>query len=126
MINKENIKNILIVDDSGTARLIIQQCLEIIGFNNETYFEAANGKEALGILDHNTIDLLLTDLNMPIMDGKSLLKEIKLQFKHQDLSIVVITSSFNKAKEQELKELGADVVINKPISPSNILSALQL
>ena len=70
-------ENILIVDDSSTSRMIIKRCLEISGYNESTFLYAENGLEALSIIDNTKIDLILTDLNMPKMDGDNFIKKIK-------------------------------------------------
>lgn len=120
MRNKENIENILVVDDSGTARMIIRQCLEMAGLSGKCFYEARNGKEALEVLNTEKIDILLTDLNMPVMDGNMLLLNLTAMNGLKPL-IMVITSASNPAKEAELKGLGADYVLNKPITPAGII-----
>jgi two-component system chemotaxis response regulator CheY len=113
---------IVIADDSATARMFIRRCLEIIGLGEAALVEAENGREALSLLKEEDTDLLLTDLNMPVMDGATLLKWVKSL---HDLPVLVITSAGNPAKEQELKALGAFGVLNKPVSPAVLMDALQ-
>lgn len=120
MKSMEAIQNILIVDDSNTARTIIRQCLEIVGLNEKTFFEAKNGQEALTLLLQQKVDLLVTDLNMPVIDGEMLLKQVKAAPMLSEVRVVVITSANNAAKEQELKKLGANAVLNKPVTPSGV------
>ncbi len=116
---------IVIADDSATARMFIRRCLEIIGLGEATLVEAENGREALSLLKEEDTDLLLTDLNMPVMDGATLLKWVKSSPRLHDLPVLVITSVGNAAKEQELKALGAFGVLNKPVSPAVLRDALQ-
>jgi len=118
------IKRIVIADDSATARMFIKRCLQIIGLGDAEMVEAEQGKEALTAAKAAPTDLLLTDLNMPIMDGETLLKWVKASPKLMDMPVVVITSAGNPAKEQELLKLGALKVINKPISPPALMEAL--
>ncbi len=123
-----NIETIMIVDDSGMARLIMKQCLEIAGFRDKKFVEAINGKDALDKLNKEKIDLVLTDLNMPVMEGNALLDNIKISPELKNIPVIIITSNSNCAREAELKEKGAFAVINKPISPALIhktCSALQ-
>lgn len=110
-------KNILIVDDSRTARVIARRCLEILISSNCQFHEAENGEEALSIIRGTPVDLVITDLNMPVMDGETLLRWIKGSPKTHDTPVVVISSIGNPAKEQKVKELGALTIITKPISP---------
>ncbi len=118
-------KRIVIADDSATARLFISRCLAIIGLGEATLVEAENGREALSLLKEEMADLLVTDLNMPVMDGLTLLKWVKSSPRLHDLPVLVITSAGNPAKERELKDLGAFGVLNKPVSPAVLLDALK-
>jgi two-component system chemotaxis response regulator CheY len=117
-------KRIIIADDSTTARMFIKRCLQIIGLGDAEIIEAEHGKEALAAAKAQPADLLLTDLNMPVMDGETLVKWVKASPKLGDLPIIVITSAGNPAKEAQLLELGAHRVLNKPVSPPVLMEAL--
>lgn len=117
-------KRIIIADDSATARMFIKRCLEIIGMDDAEIIEAEHGKEALAAAKAQHVDLLLTDLNMPVMDGETLVKWVKASPKLCDLPVIVITSAGNPAKEAQLIELGAHRVLNKPVSPPVMMDAL--
>lgn len=116
---------IAIVDDSGTARMFIRRCLEIAGFQGAEIIEAENGKDALEKIRSAPVDLLLTDLTMPVMDGTTLLKWIKANPKLSTLPVLVISSAGNPAKEIELKALGAMGVLDKPVSPAKLNTLLR-
>ena len=118
-------KRIVIADDSATARMVIRRCLEIIGLGDAGMVEVPNGREALARLKEESTDLLVTDLNMPIMDGETLLKWVKGSPKLTHVPVVVITSAGNPAKEALLTELGAFAVLDKPISPATLLKKLE-
>lgn len=118
-------KRIIIADDSATARMFIIRCLQIVGLGDAEFVEAEDGKQALEAAKEQPADLLLTDLNMPVMDGQTLVKWIKASPKLCDMPIIVITSAGNPAKEAQLLELGAHRVISKPISPPVMMDALQ-
>ncbi len=112
-------KRIVIVDDSRTSRMFIRRCFEIACMDETDFHEAADGVEALALLKKiPEIDLLVTDLNMPNMDGEELLKAVKLDQTFDGLPVVVITSAGNPAKETELLAHGALAVLNKPVSPA--------
>ena len=117
--------NILIADDSRTARLFIKKCLEIIGLEDVSLSEAANGAEALEMIKKDEFDLLITDLNMPEMDGKELLHRVKASPKTTHIPVVVITSVANPAKEKELISLGALAVLTKPVTPADLMTKLE-
>jgi two-component system chemotaxis response regulator CheY len=104
--------------------MFIKRCLIIIGFGDAEIVEAEHGKAALVAAKAAKTDLLLTDLNMPVMDGETLLKWVKSSPKLMDLPVVIITSAGNPAKEQELLKLGALRVINKPVAPPILMEAL--
>ncbi len=118
-------KRIVIADDSGTARMVIRRCLEIIGLAEATFVETPNGKEALAELKKEPTDLLVTDLNMPVMDGETLLKWVKANPKLNEIPVLVITSAGNPAKEEELIGLGAIGVVKKPVSPPALLEKVE-
>ncbi|MBU0484930.1 MAG: response regulator [Proteobacteria bacterium] len=111
---------IAIVDDSETARMFIRRCLEIVGFSKANFIEADNGKDALEKIKKTPVDLILTDLTMPVMDGETLLKWIKSNPKLCEIPVLVITSAGNPAKESELIKIGAIGVLPKPISPAKL------
>ena len=118
-------KQIILVDDSQTSRMVIKRCLEIIGLAEASFCEASNGAEALSKLQEMpNVDLLVTDLNMPVMDGEALLKELQGNPKLSTIPVLVITSAGNPAKETALQSLGAYAVLNKPVSPAALLSKL--
>jgi two-component system chemotaxis response regulator CheY len=110
-------KTILIIDDSNTARMVIRRCLEVAGFEGSRFIEATNGKEALALLKQEGADLVVTDLNMPVMDGETFLKWIKGSPKTHDIPVVMISSAGNPAKERQVLDLGACAVLGKPVSP---------
>ncbi|NOQ51567.1 MAG: response regulator [Desulfuromonadaceae bacterium] len=118
-------KRIIIADDSATARMFIKRCLQIIGLGDAEIIYAENGKEALAAAKEQCPDILLTDLNMPVMDGETLLKWVKASPKLCELPVIIITSAGNPAKEAQLLELGARQVINKPVSPPIMMNALK-
>ncbi|HKK00929.1 MAG TPA: response regulator [Desulfuromonadales bacterium] len=117
-------KRIVIADDSYTARMFIRRCLEIVGFQDAQFVEATNGKEALALIKEEPTDLLVTDLNMPVMDGETLLKWVKANPRLNELPVLVVTSAGNPAKEAELHKIGAFAILNKPINPPALSAAL--
>ncbi len=119
-------KKVLVADDSGTARMFTRKCLEIAGLCDSEFIEAEDGAIALEIIKEQEIDLLVTDLNMPNMDGTTLLKHIMASPRLVGMSVIVISSVANPAKIEELLKLGATAVLSKPISPMAIADTLEL
>lgn len=117
-------KRIVLVDDSNTARMFIRRCLEIAGCQGAAFAEAGNGKEALTLLKAGPADFVVADLNMPVLDGKGLLKWIKASPKLHDIPVVIVSSASNPAREKELMDMGAYAVLSKPISPPQLIAAI--
>jgi two-component system chemotaxis response regulator CheY len=124
MTDGKDTHTFLIVDDSNTARMIVKQCIEIAGFRDWTFIEARNGEDAWEILQHSNVDIVITDLNMPALDGRMLLKRIKAAPAVSSIPVVVVTSTTNPAQEAELIGLGASAVLGKPVSPANVYRIL--
>jgi two-component system chemotaxis response regulator CheY len=111
---------IVIADDSRTARFLIRQYLEMVGFYQADFIEAENGRLALQQVKDNKANILFTDYKMPEMDGLDLLRRVKASPALHDLPVVVITSFANQAKIDELSENGAYAVLQKPLSLSKL------
>jgi len=117
--------NVLIIDDSSSMRKVIRKILRISGFDVGEIFEASNGKEALEVLDSNWIDLILSDIHMPIMDGYKLLEELKKKEEFSNIPVVFITTEGDEAKLQKVMSLGAHGYIRKPFEPDQIREYLK-
>jgi two-component system, chemotaxis family, chemotaxis protein CheY len=116
--------NVLIVDDSRTMRQVIKKALSLSGFRVGECLEAGNGKEALEVLSRAWVDLILSDIHMPEMDGFGLLQALREDENWQDLPVVMITTEANEQRLQEAMALGARGYIRKPFTPENIRSFL--
>jgi len=116
---------IAIVDDSETARMFIRRCLEIVSRGEVEFVEAENGKSALEKIRLNPVDLLLSDLTMPVMDGEKLLRWIKSNPELCDIPVLIVSSAGNPAKESELIAAGALGVLAKPVSPAKLNAFLE-
>jgi two-component system chemotaxis response regulator CheY len=118
-------KTVIIADDSKTARMFIKQCLEIAGLRDAQFLEANHGGEVLEHLESIVPSLIVTDINMPVKDGLTLVKDLKANPKTKLLPVIVITSAQNAQLEQQLKSLGVLAVIPKPISPPKLSGVLK-
>lgn len=112
-------KTILFVDDSGTMRTIVSQTLQLSQFK---VVQATNGLEALNSFKSNPVDLIITDINMPEMDGISLIKEIRAI--NTDVPILVLTTESRDSLKQEAFKLGANGWVVKPFKPTQIISMI--
>ncbi|RPJ80850.1 MAG: response regulator [Deltaproteobacteria bacterium] len=118
-------KRIIIADDSGTARMFIKRCFEISGCQDVEFLEAGNGVEALEQLKKTSVDLVVSDLHMPEMDGAELLKRIKSSPRFHETPVIIISSAANPKKVEELKALLALDVLSKPVSPASVSKAIK-
>jgi two-component system, chemotaxis family, chemotaxis protein CheY len=116
--------NILIVDDSKSMRQILRKILAVSGFNLGECLEASNGEEALSILEGNWVDLILSDIHMPVMDGFGLLRALREHPDWSDLPVVLVTTESNEDRIQEAISLGAKGYIRKPFKPEEIRARL--
>jgi two-component system chemotaxis response regulator CheY len=114
--------NILIVDDSATMRQFVRRAFQLSDVPVGDVHEAANGKEALAIIDAHEVDALFTDLNMPVMSGPELLRELERQGRDTPVRIVVSTDG-SEARRQDLKGL-VRCYVNKPVRPEVLRDVL--
>ena len=116
--------NILIVDDSSPMRALIKKVVKASGFDVGEFFEASNGKEAYRILEDAWLDLVLTDYNMPEMDGLELLEAMQQHETHSSIPVVMITTEGSQQRIEEFLTKGAADYIKKPFTPSEIKQKL--
>lgn len=109
--------SILIVDDSAMMRAMIRRVATLCDLPIANLYEAANGGEALRILETRQVDALFTDINMPVMTGTELLREINGRPCWKDLVRVVISTDGSEARRAEVRDLGVEVYIEKPLRP---------
>lgn len=117
--------SVLIVDDSEIIRSVLQRTLSMTKIPFSNIYHAANGQEAIGILDNSWIDLVMTDLNMPVMSGFEL---IDIMYKRNDLNlipIVVISTEGSALRIDELKDRGVKGYLRKPFTPESICTTLK-
>lgn len=108
--------NVLIVDDSMTMRRMVRRVIELTDVAVAQVFEAANGREALAVIDANQIDAVFTDLNMPEMSGIELLQALKERPTQPPIRVVVSTDG-SDARRQEAEGLNVTRYLEKPLRP---------
>jgi two-component system chemotaxis response regulator CheY len=115
--------NILVIDDSESIREVVSSGLRSNGYNVLTGVNGANGLE---ILKHSSkIDVIITDLNMPIMDGITFLKEVRKDEAYRFTPIIVLTTESQEAKKQEARMAGATAWIIKPFSKEKLINVIK-
>ena len=112
--------SILIVDDSLPMRSVIKRTLKAAGYGKSDLHEAANGKEALELMKNAWIDLVMTDYNMPVMDGLEFIKAIKQEDLLKDIPVVVISTEGHELKIKEFMDCGAAGYVTKPFAAETI------
>ena len=118
--------NILIVDDSTPMRALIKKVVKASGFDVGEFFEAANGKEACQVLEDAWLDLVLTDYNMPEMNGLELLEAMQQDETHKSIPVVMITTEGSQQRIEEFMTKGAADYIKKPFTPDEIKQKLSV
>jgi chemotaxis protein histidine kinase CheA/ActR/RegA family two-component response regulator len=115
--------SVLIVDDSIALRRLLNNCLCQSGYQ---VTQAIDGREALTILDRKDayFDLVISDLEMPNLDGFGLLEKIRSHSRWYDLPVAILTSRHNQLHRQQAKDLGASAYFNKPFHPNELLKAI--
>jgi len=116
--------NILIVDDSAAIRKILQRVLRQAELPLGQIYEAGDGVQALEAMNANSVDLVLSDINMPNMDGLQLLAQIKANPQWHAVQVVMITTEGNQARVMEAVGLGAAGYVRKPFTADQIKEKL--
>ncbi len=118
---KDRKARVLVVDDSASVRNFVSTALEKKGFST---LKASNGKEALKIMKNEGVDLIITDLEMPVMDGFEVITKIRKQKKFNDIPIVILTGRSGKTQSNRGMELGANGFIGKPFKEGDLLDMI--
>jgi len=115
--------NILVVEDSSVMRAIIIKTLRLSQLPLGDVHEANNGQEALKVLDGNWIDLVLVDINMPVMDGEEMINRLRQNPATADLPVIVVSTEGSETRKEALMQKGAGFV-HKPFTPERLRDAI--
>ena len=119
--------SILIVDDSAMMRAMIKRVTTLCDVQIDHIYEAANGAEALEVLEHHEVQALFTDINMPIMTGTELLRALARDERWKNLLRVIISTDGSEARRNAVAELHVRLYVEKPFRPEvmrDVLSTL--
>ena len=116
--------DVLIVDDSAAIRKILQRVLRQADIPVRQFLEAGDGAEALELMRSQSVGLVLSDINMPNMDGLELLGRIKANEAWKDIPVVMVTTEGSQAKVMEAVQLGAAGYVRKPFTAEQIKEKL--
>jgi two-component system chemotaxis response regulator CheY len=114
-------KTILIIDDSASIRQVVKMALSDAGYD---VIEAGNGQEGLKLLDGRKIHLIVSDVNMPVMDGISFLKEAKQRADYKFTPIIMLTTEAGEEMKKQGQAAGAKAWVVKPFQPPTLLNAV--
>ena len=116
--------NILIVDDSLSMRAVIKKIISLSGIRTNQCYEAQNGREALDILTGSWVDIILSDINMPEMNGIEFLKTLRSDELFKEIPVVFISTEANTERIKEASLLGARGFLKKPFVPEELRKVL--
>jgi two-component system, chemotaxis family, chemotaxis protein CheY len=108
---------VLLVDDSAAMRAFIRRVFDLSGLEVEKVFEASDGQEALQLLDREWVDVILTDINMPGMDGEAFLQRLSSSGVAKTTPVIVVSTDATTARRERLLQLGARGYLVKPFAP---------
>jgi len=111
--------NVLVVDDSAVMRAMIVRTLKMSGLAIGEVHEAADGREGLEALDRHWIDLVLVDINMPVMNGEEMIAAVRARAEWADLPIIVVSTEGSRTRIDRLQRQGSRF-IHKPFSPERV------
>ena len=114
-------KTVLIVDDSASLRQVVSLSLKGAGYD---VIEACDGRDALGKLGGQKVHLIISDVNMPNMDGITLVKEVKKLPNYKFTPIIMLTTESQESKKAEGQAAGAKAWVVKPFQPAQMLAAV--
>ncbi|MCF5029995.1 response regulator [Pseudomonas syringae] len=114
-------KSVLVVDDSSSVRQVVGIALKSAGYD---VIEACDGKDALGKLTGQKVHLIISDVNMPNMDGITFVKEVKKLSSYKFTPIIMLTTESQESKKAEGQAAGAKAWVVKPFQPAQMLAAV--
>ena len=117
--------NILVVDDSALTRKAIRHTIEMIGLDVESVFEAENGSDAISILGEYSIDLVLADLNMPVMDGFEMIYHMRGNEATRDIPVVIVSTESSATGIEKLLADGVSDYLHKPFKPEQFKEVIE-
>jgi two-component system chemotaxis response regulator CheY len=116
---------VLIVDDSPVMRAFIRRIIVLSGMEGTEFLEASDGREALKLLREQWVDLVLTDINMPSMDGEQLMRCLEADDMLRSVPVVVVSTDGTESRMHQMLSLGARGYVKKPFMPETLREELE-
>lgn len=117
--------NILVVDDSATVRAVIRKTLELAGVDLGEFLEAENGKEGLEVLRRSWVDLVFSDINMPVMNGEEMIRAMREDDDLRGIPVVVVSTEASTTRIESLRHLGVQDYLKKPFTPEMLRNVVK-
>jgi two-component system chemotaxis response regulator CheY len=112
---------VLTVDDSRTILAMLRHTLTNAGFE---VLQAEDGQQGLDLLSKESVDIVITDINMPVMDGIEFIRNVRASGQHQSLPILILTTETSQEKRDQGKSAGGTGWIVKPFDPDKLISVI--
>ncbi len=116
--------NVLVVDDSSAMRAVIKKIIAMSGFKMDECWEAGSGKEALETLSHAWVDVIISDINMPEMNGLELIGRLKGDELYKEIPVIIVSTEGSAERMREAFVQGAQGFIKKPFLPEDLRKTL--
>ena len=116
--------NVLVVDDSGVMRSMIVKTLRLSGLQLGEIHQAKNGQEGIDALNEHWIDLVIVDINMPVMNGEEMIDRMREDSTFNDTPVLVVSTEGSEKRVERLREKGA-LFIHKPFTPEMIRDTIK-
>ena len=116
--------NVLIVDDSATMRALLYRVVGLADLPIGAIYQAPNGAEALKVLETQSIQAVFTDVNMPVMNGMELLREMAERPEWKDVLRIVISTDGSRLRREEARDLKVSLYVEKPFRPEVVRDVL--
>lgn len=118
-------RHVLIVDDSPILRRVVARSLAMAGVELAALYQAGHGQEALEVIAAHPVDLVLADLNMPVMNGVEMVERLSKDGMLKRLQIIVLSSDRSKPRIELLTSLGVSAYLSKPFRPEQLRDVVE-
>jgi two-component system chemotaxis response regulator CheY len=116
---------VLIVDDSPAMRSFIRRVMDLSGFDCSVCLEAGDGEEALDVLSREWVDLILTDINMPRMNGEQFVRRLEQDECLRSIPVLVVSTDSSQQRIRQMLSMGAGGYLSKPFTPESLRDELE-
>jgi two-component system chemotaxis response regulator CheY len=116
--------NVLVVDDSSVMRAMIVKTMRLSGLPIGEVYQASNGQEGLEAMRANWVDLVIADINMPVMNGEEMIGKMRSDPESRDIPTIVVSTEGSVTRIERLRGLGA-AFVHKPFTPEIIRDTIQ-